>query len=54
VSDVVAATVTLLQHHEEARAELLASVLAAKEESDREGYLNGDEVARDHPTEAER
>ena len=45
VSDVVAAAVTLLQRHEQARAELLASVLAAKEESDRDGYLTGDEAA---------
>jgi putative addiction module CopG family antidote len=44
-SDVVAAGVSLLQRHEQARAELLASVLAAKEESDRGGYLTGDEVA---------
>jgi putative addiction module CopG family antidote len=45
VSDVVAAGVSLLQRQEQARAELLASVLAAKEESERGGYLNGDEVA---------
>jgi len=45
VSDVVAAGVSLLQRQEHARAELLASVRAAKEESDRSGYLNGDEVA---------
>lgn len=45
VSDVVAAAMTLLQRHDEARAELLASVLASKEESDRDGYLTGDEVA---------
>lgn len=45
VSAVVAAGVRLLQRKDEARAELLASVLAAKEESDREGYLRGDEVA---------
>ena len=44
VSDVVAAGVSLLQRQEQARAELLASVLAAKEESDRSGYLSGDEV----------
>ena len=42
---MVAAGVRLLQRQDEARAELLASVLAAKEESDREGYLTGDEVA---------
>jgi putative addiction module CopG family antidote len=45
VSDVVVAGVRLLQRQDEARAELLASVLVAKEESDREGYLTGDEVA---------
>jgi putative addiction module CopG family antidote len=45
VSEVVAAGVSLLQRHERARVELLASVLAAKEESDRDGYLTGDEVA---------
>jgi putative addiction module CopG family antidote len=45
VSDVVAAGVSLLQRQEQARAELLASVQAAKEESDRDGYLTGDEVA---------
>ena len=45
VSEVVVAGVRLLQRQEQARAELLASVLAAKEESDRDGYLTGDEVA---------
>ena len=45
VSAVVAAGIRLLQRQDEARAELLTSVLAAKEESDREGYLTGDEVA---------
>jgi putative addiction module CopG family antidote len=45
VSDVVAAAMTLLQRQEQARAELLASVLAAKEASERDGYLTGDEVA---------
>ena len=45
VSAVVAAGVSLLQRQEQARAELLASVLAAKEESDRDGYLTSDEVA---------
>ena len=45
VSDVVAAGVSLLQRQEQARAELLASVLAAREECDRSSYLNGDEVA---------
>jgi hypothetical protein len=45
VSAVVAAGVSLLQRHEQARAELLASVVAAKDESERDGYLTGDEVA---------
>ena len=36
VAEVAAAGVTLLQRQEQARAELLASVLAAKEESDRD------------------
>jgi antitoxin ParD1/3/4 len=45
VSDVVAAAMTLLRRQEQTRAELLTSVLAAKAESDRDGYLTGDEVA---------
>jgi putative addiction module CopG family antidote len=45
VSDVVTAGATLLQRQEQARFELLASVLAAKDESDRDGYLTGNEVA---------
>lgn len=45
VSAVVAAGVSLLQRQEQARTGLLASVLAAKEESERQGYLTGDEVA---------
>jgi putative addiction module CopG family antidote len=45
VADVVAAGVTLLRRHEQARDELLASVLAAKAASDRDGYLAGDDVA---------
>jgi len=44
-ADVIAAGVDLLQRHDLARQQLLASVVAAKEESDREGYLTGDEVA---------
>jgi putative addiction module CopG family antidote len=36
VTEDVTAGVTLLQRQEQARAELLASVLAAKEESDRD------------------
>jgi hypothetical protein len=42
---VVTAGATLLQRQEQARFELLASVLAAKDESDRDGYLTGNEVA---------
>ena len=44
VSDLVAAGLTLLQRQERARAELLASVLAAKEEADRDGYLTADDM----------
>jgi len=45
VSEVIRAGVSLLKRQEQARSELLASVLAAKEESERDGYLTGDEVA---------
>lgn len=45
LSELVAAGVSLLQRQDQARAELLESVLAAKQESDRDGYLTGDEVA---------
>lgn len=44
VAEVVAAGVSLLQRQEQAREELLASVLAAEEEAERDGYLTGDEV----------
>ncbi len=44
VSAVVAAGVSLLQRQEQARAELLASVLAAEEEADRDGYLTADDM----------
>ena len=44
VSDVVAAAVSLLRRQEAARAELLASVLAAEEEADRVGCVTGDEM----------
>ncbi len=44
VSAVVAAGVSLLQRQEQARAELLASVLAAEEEAEREGCVSGDEM----------
>ncbi len=43
-ADLVRAGLELLQRREQARAELLASVLAAQEEGDRIGYVTGDEV----------
>jgi len=43
-AEVVAAGVELLRQRDAARAELLASVMAAQEEGDRLGYLTGDEV----------
>ena len=45
VSEVVRTGMELLKQRERARAELLASVLAAQAEGDRDGYLTGDEVA---------
>ena len=44
-AEMLVAGMSLLQRQERARADLLASVLAAKEEGDRDGYLTGDEVA---------
>src|SRR5271156_5454877 len=44
VAAVVAAGVSLLQRQEQARADLLASVLAAEEEAEREGCVSGDEM----------
>src|SRR4051812_13203033 len=44
VAEVVAAAVSLLQRQTAASAELLASVMAAQDESDREGWLTADEV----------
>jgi putative addiction module CopG family antidote len=44
-ADIVSAALVLLQRREKSRADLLASVVAAKEEGDRIGYLTGDEVA---------
>ena len=44
VSAVVAAGVSLLQRQEQARADLLASVLAAEEEAERDGCVSGDEM----------
>ena len=43
-SDLIAAGVSLLPQQEQARAELLASVLSAQEEGDRDGYLSGGEL----------
>jgi putative addiction module CopG family antidote len=43
-AEVVRAGVNLLKQRSQARAELLASVLAAQEEGDRLGYLTGDEL----------
>jgi antitoxin ParD1/3/4 len=44
VAAVVAAGVSLLQRQEQARADLLASVLAAEEEAARDGCVTGDEM----------
>lgn len=44
-AEMLVAGMSLLQRQERARADLLASVLAAKEEGDRDGYLTGDGVA---------
>ncbi len=44
LSDVVRAGISLLQRTELARAALLASVLDAEAEGDREGYLTADDV----------
>ena len=43
-AEVVHAGLNLLKQRSQARAELLASVLAAQEEGDRLGYLTGDEL----------
>jgi putative addiction module CopG family antidote len=43
-AEVVRAGVNLLKQRSQARAELLASVLAAQEEGDRVGYLTGEEL----------
>jgi antitoxin ParD1/3/4 len=43
-SDVVAAGMSLPQRQEQARAALLASVLAAEAEADRDGYLTADDM----------
>ncbi len=44
VTELVAAGVSLLQRQEAVRAELLASVLAAEAEADRDGCATGDEM----------
>ncbi len=44
MSEVVTAGLSLLQRQEQARAELLASVLAAEQEAEREGCVSGDEM----------
>jgi putative addiction module CopG family antidote len=44
-AELLAAGVSLLQRQERARADFLASVLAAKADGDCDGYLTGDEVA---------
>lgn len=44
-AEVVRAGVELLRRRDQARAELLASVVAAKNEGDRDGYLTADDVA---------
>ena len=41
---MVAAGVSLLQRQEQAGADLLASVLAAEEEAERDGCVTGDEM----------
>lgn len=43
-AEVVSAGVSLQQQMERQRAELHASVVAARDEGDRDGYLTGDEL----------
>jgi len=45
MAEVVAAGVALLQQRDRARADFAASILEAKAEANRDGYLTGDEVA---------
>ncbi len=45
--DLLAAGVSLLQRQEKARADLLASVVAARDEGDRTGYLSLEAVERE-------
>ena len=44
VAEVVATGLSLLQRHEQARAEFVASLEAAEAESDREGWHSLDDV----------
>lgn len=44
VSEVVRAGISMLQRADSARAALLASVLAAQDEGDRDGYLTADDL----------
>lgn len=45
MADVVRAGIEMLLRRDQARAELLASVVAARDEADRVGYLSADDVA---------
>ena len=45
MSEVVGAALDGLRQLERQRAELLASVIAAEQEGERDGFLTGDEVA---------
>ena len=47
VSEVVAAGIGLLRRQDDARAELLASVIAAEQDGDRLGYLSLKAVERE-------
>ena len=47
VSEVVAAGIGLLRRQDDARAELLASVIAAEQDGDRLGYLSLEAVERE-------
>ena len=47
VSEVVAAGIGLLRRQDAARAELLASIIAAEQEGDRLGYLPLEAVERE-------
>ena len=47
VSEVVAAGIGLLRRQDDARADLLASVIAAEQDGDRLGYLSIEAVERE-------